>query len=185
MNKKLRDRYLIISAIQLLVFPAVTILQQMAASNQGLIERMTYINAVWPEKYPLQRLTTTAVIFFVLLTWAIMHFHHKNRRYQDPKDRIYPMLPAEMAMTMLGYTAFISYLGPDVISTFYYAVILLTIAMVVEVAKVAHYLVSCPNETIQPKLKEQKRTAAKAGARNSKKNTSSKNTEFVKRTKRK
>ena len=176
MNKKLRDRYLIVSAIQMLVFPAITLLHQIAAKNQALAEKILYVNTHWPEKYPLQRLSTTAVIFFVILTWAIIHFHHKNRRYQDPKDRIYPMLPAEMALTMLGYTAFISYLSPEVISGYYYSVIILTVAMVMEVAKIANYLVSCPNETVQPKLKKQKVGNPK--------NKGGSNAEFIKRKKR-
>lgn len=176
MNKKLRDRYLIVSAIQMLFLPAITILQQTAAKNPSLMAHMARINETWPQNYPVQRLATTAVIFFVMMTWAILHFQRKNRRYQDPKDRIYPILPAEMALTLLAYTSFVSYLSPEIASTYYYAVILLTIAMAIEIAKVANYLVTCPNETIQPKLKSQKKPASK---------NAGKGNDFVKRSKKK
>ncbi len=181
MNKKLRDRYLVISAIQLFFLPAITLLQQIAVRNEKLMSYMLHINKAWPEQYPVARLITSSVIFFVLMTWAIMHFHSKNKRYQNPKDRIYPMIPAEVALVLLGYTSFVSYLGPDIVITYYYATILLFLAVVIEVAKVSYYLVSCPNATIQPNLKNQ-RLQKNQTNKASNKNQSS---EFIKRSRKK
>lgn len=179
MNKKLRDRYLIISAIQLFFLPAITLLQQLAVRNDKVISYVARINQIWPEKYPVSRLMTSSIIFFVLMTWAIMHFHQKNKRYQSKSDRIYPMIPAEVAMVLLGYTSFVSYLSTEVLSTYYLASLLLAIAVLMEIAKVSYYLVSCPNSTIEPKLKNQKKKQVSGNKGAGQK------AEFVKRSKKK
>lgn len=176
MKKKLRDRYLIISAIQMLALPAIVLLEQSAGTRASLAARVAQTNTTIQTTWPIERMLTSSVIFFVLVTWAILHFQNKNKRYQDGTDRIYPVLPAESALAMLGYTAFVSYLGTDTIQTYYYAVGILVVTMLIEVAKVSYYLVNCPNETIHPALRNKKQKAAP-----NKHQRTARGNEFVKR----
>ena len=180
-QKKQTKRYLWVSAFQLAFLPVLTLLQQLAVRNEALMAHILQINELWPQKYPLTRLATSSVIFFALMTWASLHFQRKNAKYQSKEDKIYPMIPVETSLVLLGYTTFVSYMSPESVLAYHYIVLLLALVMVIEIIKVANYMVSCPNETTQPTLKNQKpKSSPKSG-----KASKDQGPAFVKRSKKK